>query len=176
MRSSLGGGLPGRNWIDGFTIRAMKEPMVGSLIYGDHKVPKKSRPWTERWQLPSAIVALFILLSFLGYKYCNYRQEKSVSEFLEEVKQGNLDAAFEKWDLEGGSYTKKDFMSDWGKEGYYTKGSTAARVMDSNSRGPVVIVYVDIDTFQTPLALRVNKENLKLSYSPTNKYKARASK
>jgi hypothetical protein len=32
----------------------MREPMVGSLIYGDHKVPKKSRPWSERWKLPAA--------------------------------------------------------------------------------------------------------------------------
>jgi hypothetical protein len=150
--------------------------MVGSLIYGDHKVPKRSRPWKERWKLPAAIIALFILLSFLGYKYCNYRQESSVTEFLTDVKQGNLDAAFAKWEIEGSSYTMKDFMSDWGKDGYYTKGATSSKVIDSNSRGTEVVVYVDINTFQIPLALRVNKETLKISYSPNNKYKARAAK
>jgi len=153
---------------------SMKEPMVGSLIYGDHKAPKKSRQWKERIKLPLAIIALFIVVSFLGYKYCNYRQESSVTEFLNEVKQGNLDAAFAKWEVEGSTYTMKDFISDWGKDGYYTKGSTAAKVIDSNSRGTEVVVYVDIDTFQIPLALRVNKETLKISYSPNNKYRARA--
>jgi len=39
-----------------------------------------------------------------------------------------------------------------------------------------VIVYVEIDKFKLPLALRVDKESLKLSYSPTNKYRARASR
>ena len=32
-----------------------REPMVGSLIYGDHKVPKKTRPWKERWKMPVAV-------------------------------------------------------------------------------------------------------------------------
>jgi hypothetical protein len=154
----------------------MKEPMVGSLIYGDHKIPKRSRPWRERWKLPTAVLAVFIIASVLVYKYCNYREERSVTEFLQEIHQGSLDTAFAKWDLEGGSYTMKDFVSDWGKDGYYTKGSHSSKVIDSNSRGPVVIVYVDIDTFQIPLAFRVDKETLKLSYSPLNKYKARASK
>ena len=154
----------------------MKEPMVGSLIYGDHKTPKKSRPWQERLKLPGIVIALFIVLSILEYKYCNYRQEHSVTEFLAEVSNGQVDTAFAKWDVEGGSYTMKDFVSDWGKDGYYMKGVTSAKVIDSNSRGPDVVVYVAIDTFQVPLALRVNKETLKLSYSPNNKYKTRASK
>jgi len=149
--------------------------MVGSFLNADHKIPTKSRPWQERLKLPGIVIALFIVLSFLAYKYCNYRQESSVTQFLAQVSSGQVDAAFKKWDG-GESYTIKDFVSDWGKDGYYMKGVTAAKVIDSNSRGPDVIVYVSIDTFQIPLALRVNKETLKLSYSPNNKYKARASK
>jgi hypothetical protein len=68
----------------------------------------------------------------------------------------------------------QDFLSDWGKDGYYTKGVSSAKVMDSNSRGTSVVVYVDIQSLKFPLALRVNKESLKLSYSPTNKYRAKA--
>jgi hypothetical protein len=70
----------------------------------------------------------------------------------------------------------KDFLNDWGKDGYYTKDMSTAKVIDSTSRGPVVIVYVEIDKFKLPLAIRVDKESLKLSYSPTNKYRARASR
>jgi len=154
----------------------MQEPMVGSLIYGDHKAPRKRRPWQERVKLPGLVIAVFILLSFLAYKYCNYRQERSVTEFLAQVSNGQIDNAFTKWDIDGGSYTMKDFVSDWGKDGYYMKGVTSAKVIDSNSRGSDVVVYVAINTFQVPLALRVNKETLKLSFSPSNKYKAQASK
>jgi hypothetical protein len=39
-----------------------------------------------------------------------------------------------------------------------------------------VVVYVGIETLKFPLALRVDKESLKLSYSPTNKYRAQASR
>jgi hypothetical protein len=152
----------------------MKEPMVGSLLYGDHKVPKKSRSWQERVKLPGIVIVVFIVLGFVAYKYYNFQQERSVTEFLAEVSSGQIDTAFSKWDVEGGSYTMKDFVSDWGKEGYYTKGATSKKVIDSNSRGQEVVVYVDIDTFKVPLALRVNRETLKLSYSPNNKYKAKA--
>src|SRR5213075_1638011 len=106
----------------------MKEPMVGSFLYGDHKVPRKSRPWQQRVKLPAIVIGVFIVLSLLAYKYANYRQEQSVSEFLADVKAGQIDDAFEKWDIEGGSYTKKDFVSDWGKDGYYVKGATSAKV------------------------------------------------
>jgi hypothetical protein len=153
-----------------------RAPMVGSLIYGDHKVPKKSRAWSERWKLPTAVALAFVLLSFLAYKYSNYREETVVAKFLGDVFSGRPDAAFSKWDLEGSSYTMEDFLSDWGKDGYYTKGVTSASVVDSNSRGTSVVVYIGLETLKYPLALRVDKESLKLSYSPTNKYRARASR
>lgn len=153
----------------------MTEPIVGSLIYGDHKVPRRTRPWSERWKLPAAVGILFIVLSVLGYKFANYRAESAVTQFLAEVYGGRPEEAFRRWDIEGASYTKEDFINDWGKDGYYTKGVTNAAVFDSNSRGTAVVVYVDIPTFKLPLAIRVDKESLKLSYSPTNKYRARES-
>jgi hypothetical protein len=147
--------------------------MIGSLIYGDHKTPRKNSP--RLWRATAGVLLVFIVLGFLVYKFRNYPQERSVTEFLAEVRNGQTDAAFQKWDIEqGGSYTMKDFLNDWGKDGYYTKGSTSSKVIDSNSHGPDVDVYVAIDTFEIPLALRVNKETLKLSFAPNNKYKARA--
>ena len=154
----------------------MREPMVGSLIYGNHKVPKKSRPWSERWKLPTAVALLFIVACGLYYKYCNYRQEGAVTQFLNEVFSGHPDKAYTRWDVEGGDYSMQRFLDDWGMGGYYTKGVSTAKVFDSNSRGPAVVVYVEIDKFKLPLALRVDKESLKLSYSPTNKYRAIASR
>lgn len=154
----------------------MPEPMVGSLIYGDHKIPKKSRPWKDRLKLPGAVLLVFVVISGLFYKFCNYREEGAVTQFLGDVFSGHPDTAFSRWDLEGGSYSMQDFLMDWGKDGYYTRGAASAKVIDSNSRGKSVVVYVGIDTFKLPLALRVDKESLKLSYSPTNKFRARASR
>ena len=39
----------------------------------------------------------------------------------------------------------QDFLTDWGKDGYYTKGVESAKVVDSNSRGTSVVVYVGIE-------------------------------
>jgi hypothetical protein len=154
----------------------MREPMVGSLIFGDHKIPKKSRPWKERLKIPLAVGVVFLALVVVIYEYHNYREERAVTQFLNEVFSNHSDDAFAEWDIEGGSYTKQDFLSDWGKDGYYTKGVSSAKVIDSNSKGPVVVVYIGFDTFKLPLAVRVDKQTLKLSYSPTNKYRARASR
>jgi hypothetical protein len=150
--------------------------MVGSLIYGDHKIPEKSRPWKDRLKLPVIVLLVFVVIGGLYYEYVNYREEGAVKEFLNEVYSGHSEEAFSRWDLEGGSYSMQDFLMDWGKDGYYTRGATSAKVVDSNSRGTSVVVYVDINTFKVPVALRVDKESLKLSYSPTNKYRARASR
>ena len=106
----------------------------------------------------------------LIYKFANFREEHQVSRFLEAVTSGNYDAAYADWDNSDGRYTMKDFMVDWGKEGYYTKGMTKAHVVDSNGRGTSVVVYIGIDNVKVPVALRVDKETLKLSFSPTNKY------
>ena len=154
----------------------MREPMVGSLIYGDHKIPKKSRPWKERLKLPAVVALAFVAIGVLYYEFHNYREEGVVKQFLSEVFSGNTDAAWARWDVEEGqSFTKQDFLMDWGMDGYYTKGATTAKVIDSNNKGQSVVVYIEIETFKVPQALRVNKETLKLSYAPNNKYKARAS-
>ena len=147
--------------------------MLFRSIYGDHRVPKKSRPWRERWKMPAAVAVVFLLAALLAYKFCNYRQERSVAQFLDDVSAGRIEAALERWDMEdGASYTKNDFIKDWGKDGYYTKGMKSAKVIDSNSRGASVTVYAEINTFRVPLALRVDTQTLKISYAPNNKYKA----
>jgi hypothetical protein len=155
-----------------------REPMVGSLIYGDHKLPKKARPWKERWKIPTAVGVVFIAIIVLVYEFGNYRQEGAVKQFLNEVLSGHAEAAYARWDLEGSSYTLKDFLSDWGPDGYYTKDVKSAKVMDSNSKGQFVVVYAEglRNTDDFPLALRVDNETLKLSFWINNKYKARAQK
>src|SRR5688572_5586715 len=138
----------------------MADKLIGSLIHGEHVVPKKARPWKDRLKVPLAIGISLLVIGGLAYKFANFREEGQVSRFVENLQAGRYDAAFADWDG-GDSYHMKEFLEDWGKEGYYTKGSTEAEVVDSNSSGATVIVYIGFDTFTRPVAIMVNKETLK---------------
>jgi len=142
---------------------------MGSLLYGDHPPPKKARPWKERLKVPLAIGIVLAVVGGVAYKFANFREERQVNRFVESVAAGRYEEAFANWDA-GGSYTMKEFLEDWGKDGYYTKEMHRADVIDSNSKGATVIVYLEVDSFSRPIALMVNKESLKLSFSPMNKY------
>ena len=149
----------------------MAEKIIRSLIYDDHPIPKKSRAFKERIKVPLGIALVLIFVSGLIYKFANFREEGRVKQFMSEIQGGEYDIAFREWDSDG-HYTMKDFLQDWGKEGYYTKGMHDARVVDSNGNGFGVIVYVGIDSLKSPVALLVSKETLKISFSPKSKYPA----
>jgi hypothetical protein len=147
----------------------MAEKIIHSLIYGNHPIPKRSRALKERLKVPFAIALVLIFVSGLIYKFANFREEHAVRQFIGEVEGGRFDAAYQLWD-NSGRYSMKDFLQDWGKDGYYTKGMHEARVVDSNGKGGSVIVYVGIDSLKHPVALFVDKDTLKISFSPSSKY------
>ena len=149
----------------------MADKIIGSLLYDDHPIPKKSRAFTERIKAPVGIALVLIFVSGMAYKFANFREERRVRQFVSAVEGGQYDAAYQGWDGDA-HYTMKEFLQDWGKEGYYTKGMHDARVVDSNGKGSAVVVYVGIDSLKSPVALRVDKETLKISFSPESKYPA----
>ena len=148
----------------------MAEKMIGSLIYGQHEIPKKTRALKERLKVPVTIGLVLIVIGALAYKFANFREEGRVKEFMAAVQSGNYEAAYALWDLSDGRYRMQDFLVDWGKDGYYTTGMTNAEIVDSNGSGQSVIVYVGANNLKIPVAIRVEKGTLKLSFSPTNKY------
>jgi hypothetical protein len=148
----------------------MSEKIIGSLIYGDHVVPKKQRPWKQRIVLPLSITILVLLIVVGAYKFINYREESSVQGFLKNLRNGNYDTAYANWDISDGHYSMKQFMEDWGKDGYYGKALATAKISDSNSKGPFVIVYIKFQGFKAPVSFLVDKETLKISFSTVNKY------
>lgn len=147
----------------------MAEKIIHSLIYDDHPIPKRSRALKERLKVPFAIALVLIFVSGLIYKFANFREERAVRQFMVDVEGARYDDAYQLWD-NGGRYSIKDFLQDWGKDGYYTKGMRESRVVDSNGKGGSVIVYVGIDSLKHPVALFVDKETLKISFSPFSKY------
>ena len=148
----------------------MSEKIITNLIYGDHVVPKKQRPWKQRIVLPLSITILVVLIAVGAYKFVNYREEGSVEGFLTNVRNGNYDTAYSNWDVTGGHYSMKQFMEDWGKDGFYGRALASAKISDSNSKGTFVIVYIKFEGFKAPVSFLVDKETLKISFSTVNKY------
>src|SRR6185436_19381390 len=128
----------------------MADKIIGSLLYDDHPIPKKSRALKDRLKVPLGIALVLIFVSGLVYKFANYREEHRVQQFVEAIEGGQYDAAYQEWDGDA-RYTIKEFLQDWGKEGYYIKGMHQARVVDSNSQGSAVVVYVNIDSLKSPV-------------------------
>jgi hypothetical protein len=148
----------------------MAEKIIGSLLHDNHPIPKRSRALKERLKVPLGIALVLIFIGGIAYKFANFREERSVREFIGQLQNGQYDTAYKEWDSDG-RYTMKDFLQDWGKDGYYTKGMHDARVVDSNSKGSAVVVYIGIDSLKYPVALRVDKDTLKISFSPVSKYR-----
>ena len=146
----------------------MADKIIGSLIYDDHPIPRKSRAWKERLKVPVTIGIVLLVIGGIAWKFANFREEGRARQFMQAVQGGQYEAAYQMWDAEG-RYRLQDFLQDWGRDGFYTKGMHDARIVDSNSKGGSVIVYVEIDG-KRPVALMVDKEELKISFSPTNKY------
>jgi hypothetical protein len=140
-------------------------------LHDDHPIPKRSRALKERLKVPLTIAVVLIFISGVAYKFANFREERRVRQFIAQIQSGDYEAAYKDWDANA-QYTIQDFLDDWGKEGYYTKGMHEAQVIDSNGQGSWVVVYLEIDTLKYPVALQVNKESLKMSFSPVSKYAA----
>jgi hypothetical protein len=90
----------------------MADKIIGSLIYGDHPIPKKSKALKERLKVPVAIALVLIFISGIIYKFANFREERRVRQFMETVQRGQMETAYGQWDA-GGRYTLKDFLADW---------------------------------------------------------------
>ena len=146
----------------------MADKIIGSLIYDDHPIPRKSRAWKERLKVPLAIGIVLLVIGGIAWKFANFREEGRVRQFMDSIRASQYEVAYQMWDIEG-RYRMEDFLQDWGHDGFYTKGMHDERIVDSNGKGGSVIVYVSIDD-RRPVALMVDKENLKISFSPTNKY------
>lgn len=75
--------------------------------------PHKSRaiPFT----IATVVVSVMVMLYF-AIRY--YPEKKAADRFFNALVSSNTDLAYQLW-KPAPSYTKKDFLADWGPEGYY---------------------------------------------------------
>jgi hypothetical protein len=135
--------------------------------------PLHSRVWpigrmTTTW----AAIAAVGCCGWAMYVHANYREERQVERFLEAVQSGQYRQGHAMWD--GDEYGFDRFLADWGTGGRHTTDSDID-VIDSTTYGSVVTVYIKTAA-PTPVAIRVDKESMLLSYALSNEYGAVAAR
>ncbi len=115
--------------------------------------------------LAGAVVGLGILIYF----FANFREERAVQRCFEALQGGDLDAAYQIWGPTE-QYTFKDFLQDWGEEGYYGR-VRSFRIVESESQGSGVIVRVQLRTdegqLRIPISFWVERKDLTIGFAPT---------
>jgi hypothetical protein len=75
--------------------------------------PKKSRAMTI-----TVAVLLLVLVVVLWFTFRYYPEKKAASQFFNTLVAGNADQAYALW-KPSPNYQMKDFLADWGPNGYY---------------------------------------------------------
>src|SRR5207244_1177223 len=131
----------------------MAEKLIGSLIYGEHETPKKSRPWQQALKVPVTIGLVLIFIGGLAYKFANFREEGRVRLLIEAIRNAQYDVAYQNWDAEA-LYTMNHFLQHWGKGGNDIKILlTPAGRSELKRDGNVSQVKIEIDRIAAPKSL-----------------------
>jgi hypothetical protein len=84
-----------------------------SLLDPPVEKPQKSRAMV--FTVAGLAFALIVILYF-GFRY--YPEKRAAEHFFDALTSGDTATAYQLW-KPGASYEMKDFMADWGPEGYY---------------------------------------------------------
>jgi hypothetical protein len=84
-----------------------------SLLDPPAEKPQKSRAMA----FTVAAVTLVILVA-LWFTFRYYPEKRAAEHFLDALVMGNTELSYQLW-KPGHSYSMKDFLADWGPQGYY---------------------------------------------------------
>src|SRR5262245_57526733 len=114
--------------------------------------------------VPISLALVAVVVCLLLYRFANFREERVVRQFLDELRAENYQKAYQLWGLSP-SYSFQDFLSDWGERGYYGK-VTNYKIVDSQTRGSGIVIYVEFSHLKKPLAFWVERKTRALSFAP----------
>ncbi len=116
----------------------------------------------------SALIIAAILISLGWYLFKNHHQESVVKHFLNDVRRGDLHAAYSDWGCgQPGScagYPYDKFLSDWGP-GKNGPNAVTLRLDDSESCNNGVLLTVDVNPGRQEV-LWVDKSSDSISFAP----------
>jgi hypothetical protein len=120
----------------------------------------------KRVALFASIAAVVGLLLFLVFH--NFKEKRIVSHFLDTVRSGNYQEAYQMWGCTPATpcrdYSFEKFMEDWGPKGQYANAK-AARVTTIDSCGGGVIETLEFPNTE-PFGLWVDRGTKILSFAP----------
>jgi len=129
----------------------------------DHIKPIDPKAERRRRRLIIGGVFFLLLCGYLYYNFKNYPEEQQAKRFFTALTQHNFEEAYRIWQP-GPSYTYKDFMQDWGEDGYEGPVETF-RITGSTARGSGVVVRVRLND-KKDFSLWVEKRDKSLSFPP----------
>ncbi|HYL83293.1 MAG TPA: hypothetical protein VE263_03585 [Candidatus Angelobacter sp.] len=80
--------------------------------------PPAAKPEKSRAMAFTVVALGFVVLVVLFFTFRYYPEKRAASRFFDALVAGNTDQAYQIW-KPGPSYTMKDFLADWGPQGYY---------------------------------------------------------
>jgi len=114
------------------------------------------------------LVIAAIIVSLGWYLFKNHHQEAVVKRFLNDVRHGDLQAAYRDWGCHSGKdctgYPYDKFASDWGP-GSNGPNLATLRLADSESCNNGVLLTVDVNPNREE-ALWVDKNSDSISFAP----------
>jgi hypothetical protein len=80
--------------------------------------PPPAKPEKSRAMVFTITALVFVILVVLFFTFRYYPEKRAAQSFFDALVAGNTDLAYQLW-KPGPSYTMKDFLADWGPQGYY---------------------------------------------------------
>jgi hypothetical protein len=80
--------------------------------------PPADKPDRSRAMAFTVAALVLVAIVALWYTFRYYPEKKAAERFFDALVAGNTDSAYQLW-KPSSSYTMKDFLADWGPQGYY---------------------------------------------------------
>jgi hypothetical protein len=115
---------------------------MGVLLNPPATKPEKSRALAFT---VAALGLVLVLILYLAFRY--YPEKRAAEHFFDALVAGDTTGAYTIW-KPSGSYAMKDFMADWGPQGYYGPVKSYKIIKVSSPPGSnAVTVRVEISPF-----------------------------
>lgn len=80
--------------------------------------PPVEQPHKSRAMIITTVALVLVAAVVLWFTFRYYSEKKAASQFFETLVAGDANKAYELW-KPSSNYQMKDFLADWGSEGYY---------------------------------------------------------